>query len=193
MGLHCQFAGFTVEQRDRKVFELAGIAHAHIEARVDCVIRREDYDELIKPLSGRGTRFIKDPYFLCFYALVIQLNKFHQRVLQPNVSLDFFFDNHGKIGRRAIRYWDNAIALLSPEAAQLIGPAPNFRDDMDFNPLQAADLYAWIMRDRLLPKEQDTLPREILRRFADKIAIRKYIDREYLAGMKASILASKAS
>jgi Protein of unknown function (DUF3800) len=66
----------------------------------------------------------------------------------------FVFDKHGKIGRRAQRYWDQMKEIVDPSRAALLGSEPHFEDDFDFNPLQAADMYAWIIRDRLLPKDQ---------------------------------------
>jgi hypothetical protein len=187
MGLHDQFEGFSEEQRDEKVISLAQLAHDHIEARVDCVIERSAYDELIKPLGRRRNKIIKDPYFLCFYALVVEVSNFHLRIGLPMLDLRFVFDKHGKIGRRAKRYWDGARAEMDAERAVLLDPEPHFEDDVVFNPLQAADMYAWIIRDRLLPKDQGPLAREILAMFADKMPIQQYIGREYLEGLKSTL------
>ena len=187
MGLHNQFENFNEEQRDRKVTALAGLAHDHIEARVDCVIERAIYDELIKPFGRRRNKIVKDPFFLCFYALVVEVSNFHLRLGIPKLDLRFVFDTHGKIGRRAKRYWDGARVEMDPDRAALLAPEPHFEDDKIFNPLQAADMYAWIIRDRLLPKDQDPLARAILAMFSDRMPIQQYIGREYLEGLKSRL------
>jgi hypothetical protein len=187
MGLHEQFKDFNVRERDNKVLALAQLTHDHIEARVDCVIARRHYDELIKPIAGRRHRFIKDPYFLCFYALIMELNKFHLRIGIPSLHMRLVFDKHGKIGNRARRYWPQMKELVDPSRAALLGSEPHFRDDFDFNPLQASDMYAWIIRDRLLPKDQEPLARHILAMFADKMPIQQYVGHEYLEGLKSKL------
>jgi hypothetical protein len=187
MRLHDQFEGFSKEQRDQKVIALAQLAHDHIEARVDCVIERAAYDELIKPLGRRRHKIIRDPYFLCFYALIVEVSNFPIRIGLPMLDLRFVFDKHGKIGRRAKRYWDEARVEMDADRAALLDPEPHFEDDIVFNPLQAADMYAWIIRDRLLPKDQGPLARDILAMFADKMPIQQYIGAEYLEGLKSRL------
>jgi hypothetical protein len=187
MGLHGQFGDFSCSDRDKKVMALAQLGHDHIEARVDCVIARIHYDELIKPIAGRRFRFIKDPYFLCFYGLLRELSDFHLRIGLSHLKMRFVFDKHGKIGNRAKRYWHKARELIDPERAARMDSEPYFEDDFDFNPLQAADMYAWIIRDRLLPKDQHPLAHDILAMFADKMPIQDYIGRKDLEKLKSEL------
>jgi hypothetical protein len=189
MGLHEQFKDFAGPERDEKVMALAQLAHDHIEARVDCVIARTDYDDLIKPIAGRRFRFMKDPYFLCFYALIRELSEFHFRIGLPHVNMRLVFDKHGKVGHRALRYWHKAREIIDPERAALLNSEPYFEDDFDFNPLQAADMYAWIIRDRLLPKDQHPLAYDILAMFADKLPVQDYIGRKDLEKLKSELMA----
>ena len=42
--------------------------------------------------------------------------------------------------------WDIIKALADPEVAELLGATPQFRDDKELLPLQAADMLAWWIR-----------------------------------------------
>ncbi|MDE8650971.1 DUF3800 domain-containing protein [Novosphingobium album (ex Liu et al. 2023)] len=74
------------------------------------------------------------------------MNQFHfgrhepsvARVIDPNVRVDFVFDDRGE-KRKILEAWDRYIA---PHRDRF-GAFPSFQNDMEFLPLQAADLIAW--------------------------------------------------
>jgi hypothetical protein len=49
MAFRGQFEDMQRPLQDQKIFELAEIAHDHIEARIDCVMPRAEFEEWVTP------------------------------------------------------------------------------------------------------------------------------------------------
>lgn len=95
---------------------------------------------------------MRDPYFMLFYEMIMAVAAYHAAT--PRVDpCDFVFDEHGKIGRRALVWWDNfkqaAKSASGTDFTPYLGSPPIFRPDESYLPLQAADLWAWHLRRRL--------------------------------------------
>ena len=67
-------------------------------------------------------------------------------VIPLNAPVDFIFDNMSK-KRRVLDNWDSWIESMTPEIRKRYGAAPRFEDDTEFLPLQAADFWAWWVRE----------------------------------------------
>jgi hypothetical protein len=96
------------------------------------------------------------PYFMAFRGL---LNVFHsQRALQDKIPLDekvdFIFDDQTEKGP-ILAAWDDYMINVGPEIASTYGAKPRFENDSQFLPLQAADLWAWWVREWF---EEDSSP-----------------------------------
>jgi hypothetical protein len=67
---------------------------------------------------------------------------------------DFIFDEHIGFSLEALRSWPQIKSLLENSArsdlGNFVGSPPIFRDEKQFLPLQAADLYAWQVRNHYL-------------------------------------------
>lgn len=191
MDLRGQFEGIPSALRDQKVFSLAEITHKHIEARINITIGRDDFDIFLKPTSDWPE--VQDPYFICFYALVVMVNAFHRRIGLPDVEIDFIFDEQGNIGKRAVGWWDILLHQAGPDRAKLLGSAPIFRNDRKFLPLQAADMYAWVIRDRLIKgRDQALLPKAVLKMFTNKVPLSRHLNKGYLMGLGAKFIVKRA-
>ncbi len=64
----------------------------------------------------------------------------------PREPVDFYFDTHSDYAGICAE-WDAYTSRLSDEARKMWGSRPRFEDDTRFLPLQAADLWAWCIRD----------------------------------------------
>jgi hypothetical protein len=106
--------------------------------------------------DGRSNRMasnIDHPYFLCLYNLTLSFAEFMNRK-GIDGTVDWVFDEGGPIKSEAAVCWYYWIRENAPEPIrQRLGSTPIFRDDTDFLPLKAADLYVWHLR-RHLAKEQ---------------------------------------
>lgn len=150
--LNAQFDGWPAPLRDRKVLELAEVAEQYAVARLACVVNADEYKSHIKGVSP--WQELDDPYFLLFYQCIVltarfigELEKRHYPDLDFNAaSIEFVFDEQGKVGQNALGWWDVLRQALEPSLDRFLNTAPTFGSDRSLLPLQAADLYAWHAR-----------------------------------------------
>jgi Protein of unknown function (DUF3800) len=198
MSLRGQFAGgWTPELRDQRIFELAEIIKTHALIRVDCTMNRGWYNSLIRSIPDEWD----DPYYLLFTQLLFAVQE-HQ-MQHDNVDCDLIFDIQGNIGPNILSRWEQIQEYEPNETRRkLMDNRPTFRDDRQFLPLQAADMYAWLLRDHLshLIKEQKhpRLPkkRTALVAITKQIRELEYISKEYdfevLMRMRARMMVERA-
>jgi hypothetical protein len=100
-----------------------------------------------------------NPYFVVFRIL---MDGFHARreVVKSSIPLDeqvaFYFDNQGEKSF-ILAAWDEYIAERDDEIRGYYGTTPRFENDQKFLPLQAADLWAWWVRE-WYEEDSDPLP-----------------------------------
>jgi len=89
-----------------------------------------------------------NPYYLAFRLL---LDHFHiHPVPMENIPagepVDFIFDERTE-KKFILAAWDEIVERLSDEVKHPLGSTPRFENDQKFLPLQAADLWAWWVRE----------------------------------------------
>ncbi len=88
-----------------------------------------------------------DPYIFTFRALIDCVHAHRGKIPQlPDEKIDFIFDQQSQ-GKRILLAWDNFLSTRKEEVRSRFGAHPRFEDDRDFLPLQAADLWAWRIRE----------------------------------------------
>jgi uncharacterized protein DUF3800 len=153
-----QFLGWKTEDRDAKVMALAALIQPRVLGNPECVVAQTDYDQVVIPALSyvqdrKLARCLKDPYFFCFYQVVVGCVTRLETARIPDV-VDFYFDNQGKLGNRAKSFWETMIKHAPNQYKSYVPNPPVFRDEKQFNPLQAADLIAWQTRRRIYEKQQ---------------------------------------
>jgi hypothetical protein len=108
------------------------------------------------------------------------------------------FDEQGAFGREALDWWVNFRKLLDDaprgsiraRVAKLVCDRPIFRDEKQFLPLQAADLYAWHVRKHAdLQRPGLIIPESVvLRQFEKILIIGRDYDEAELKRLSASLL-----
>jgi hypothetical protein len=91
----------------------------------------------------------KNPYFFLFRGLMDQFHLYREKIknaIPLSEKVDFYFDNQSEKSY-ILGTWNEIVAANSEEAQQYYGATPRFEDDQDFLPLQAADLWAWWVRE----------------------------------------------
>ena len=144
-GLRGEFGGWTMEDRDNKVADLARIIRHWEPATVHSSVSQRQVREIIHPVAPYGLR---DAYAYAFEALLIPtaIHQVQHRKDLMQVPIDFVFDNQEGMGQRAKELYQ-AIRLNQPKAVQnVLSAEPAFRDDKAVMPLQAADMLAWHIR-----------------------------------------------
>jgi hypothetical protein len=136
------FKGWDRSEIDKKTKALISVIKYHVMVRVSSMIKVDDYETHMK---GRVDPSIDSPYFPCFYQN-IYASAIHQQKHGWNYRTDFFFDEQGEIGNNT-KLWHDLFKSTAPITVRpYIGSPPIFRNDDEFKPLQAADLYAGAMR-----------------------------------------------
>jgi hypothetical protein len=140
---------WTHKLRDTVVHDLIAVINDHVHEKVAVWVKREHFNKHLKTLALPYGRDAADhPYLLSFYWMIISVAMLHS-VRQPE-PCDFTFDEQSLIGENALGWWGmfkrNASATPSGiNYTPFLGAPPTFRDEKQFRPLQAADLYAWLI------------------------------------------------
>jgi hypothetical protein len=193
-GLRGQFEGWTRSTASEKVEKLSHIAGKYPLAAIDVSIKHPDFVELISSidLPARGLSSDK-PYPILANQLMVTLGDF-QRRMNVSEKIDIFFDTQLGFDEELHRWWPLFEQLRDEETATnfaeyISGPA-NFRDEKEFLPLQAADMYVWHKRRHLEGNENIFNPRPpILRRLCDgKWTLSLPIGRDVLSNVRESLL-----
>jgi Protein of unknown function (DUF3800) len=179
--------GWNRELRDQRVFELAHLIRNYEPVRIDCAVRRDHFNIFRQNLPGRAWQ---DPYFICFYYIItLCVEGLLDR--DDEAVCDFIFDEQSAIGEHAAGWWPVAKLLAGRLIGERMGSEPVFRDDKQYPPLQAADLYAWQMRHFL--KNELEFPQqatnEIARLLAPLKHFTKFVSLEDLSDLRSAALA----
>lgn len=148
VGKNDQFYGFSNKDRDKKLRALArimadpslGLQLIHVAVEI------EAFNDLIKPLSGVHKRF-KSPYFHAFQVMLMAASCETERI-GLRERFEIIFDEHKSEGHKAKAFYPQ-LRTLMPTYQDLMPVEPQFRDDKEFLPLQAADMTAWLWRKDL--------------------------------------------
>jgi hypothetical protein len=93
-----------------------------------------------------------EPYWFACSMLLLQFHRsrYEQQLLADWLPLDkkvdFYFDNRSGSGT-LLDSWEESVAEEPEEFRELYGARPRFEDDEEFLPLQAADFWAWWVRE----------------------------------------------
>jgi len=135
----------TRESLNKRIEDVASLIQTHAMYRVDAVVSREAYQALVE---GKVPRKIDSPYFVLFYTVILSSAAFVNKASLGG-TVDFIFDEQGKIGKRAGNWYQFIKERVRPEIRNRLGCEPDFRHDSELLPLKAADLLAWQIRRHL--------------------------------------------
>jgi hypothetical protein len=149
---------WTEEKRDDRLVTLARIIRNHVSVRVSAWIRHDDYNKYILPLPALVRSLsVDNPYVLLVHQLVLAIAVFGDKhgIITP---CDYIFDTEESFDEEIFAAWPTMKWLVEnstkSDLAKFFGERPIFRDDKHFLPLQAADLYAWQVRNRYIQSHQ---------------------------------------
>jgi hypothetical protein len=196
MALDGQFrSGWTVPLRDQLILDLVDIVAAINPWRIECFVKRNLFDTFVKGALQSDT--FNDPYFILFYQIVLSVAANAER-LSWTRECGFVFDEQGKMGEIAKSKWDwvkNNIDVIGIHASPHLGLPPIFRNDITSRPLQAADMFAWLVRDCMTktPPNMEEISRVALKYLEGRgKIIRLHIDKQMLMKLGASFIVAKA-
>jgi hypothetical protein len=174
-GLRQQFSigrGWNRQKRDDRISVLCDIIKRHVKVRMHVSVDISQFQNIILPRAKiYGNHNGNKPYWLLFHKIIFQIIMI-QSTHDDGIPLpvDFIFDDQGAIGGDSKRSIVDIYEMLKhielpngKRTVEFIKSAPAFRNDKDFLPLQAADLYAWSVSrefrqyDPAKPDEASTL------------------------------------
>ncbi len=148
--------------RYRKVKLLAEVIQKCHPTAVGCKITWGDYNDIVR---GKVHPRLDSPYAILFFQVMrsitdlqVQLTERIPEEVRKQVlkdqgveigikPVDFIFDNQGAVTESQCLRWWGQLKMRVPEPdLTVIGNTPQFKDDRDVTPLQAADMLAWHIR-----------------------------------------------
>ena len=137
MALRGQFRGWSRDQRDGKLFELASAIKRHVWMGAGSLVSNAAYRSIAK---GFLPDTVDHPYWLCFQGLRSVLS-ITDDVGEVGEKVDLILDMQGIGYERRVRIMHEASVN-----DELAFRSVRFADEKNEVPLQAADMYAWHLR-----------------------------------------------
>ena len=138
--------GWTEARRDDRVIAFTRIIKKYALVRIHASIKCADFAAYISEIPVPQRKSVSDnPYIYLFTKLVAAM-AVRSTLVGINEPCDFIFDEQSHVSDEIAAYWPDLKALLEtrrrPDFPLFLGGRPNFQNDKDFKPLQAADLFA---------------------------------------------------
>lgn len=143
--------GWTEAGRDDRLITLARIVRKHAKVRVSALMPYEAFTKHITTIPASARTLSSDnPYCMLFLQTILAVATFGDRY-GIDSACDFIFDEQVGFSGEVMRQWPQFKQILQTvprsDIASFVGSPPIFRDEKKFLPLQAADLYAWQVRN----------------------------------------------
>jgi hypothetical protein len=145
-GCSGEFRFFKPSERDDKLRQFCRIINRHPKLLTYSIIDLNTPEE-----TWAKSQFVesRDPYFWPFQATIMNAS-FSLWDLGPRERFEIIFDEQLIFGPRAKMWYPGLLAagrFREPAATSIMPVDPIFRSDDEFLPLQAADLFAWTLRN----------------------------------------------
>ena len=117
-------------------------------------MRYDEFHQYVATIPAIARRLAIDhPYVMLLQQTILAVATFQDRH-GINAPCDFICDEQMGFSEEVSRSWAQFKLLIEnqprSDIARLVGSMPIYRDDAKFLPLQAADLYAWQLRNYYL-------------------------------------------
>jgi hypothetical protein len=143
--------GWDEAKRDDRLISFTRIIRKYVGIRIHAKICHADFDAHIKSIPvPKRMLFTDSPYTLLFQQIILAMAVRGDLygVIGP---CDFIFDQQVGFSEEITDQWsqfkDTVKRSSRSDLPALVGNLPEFKDEKSYLPLQAADLYAWQMRN----------------------------------------------
>jgi hypothetical protein len=142
---------WTESKRDDRLITLARIIRKYAKVRVAALMPYDAFMRHISTIPASARTLSSDnPYCLLFLQTILAVATFGDGH-GIDSACDFIFDEQVGFSDEVMRRWPQFKQILQTvprgDIANFVGSPPIFRDEKKFLPLQAADLYAWQVRN----------------------------------------------
>jgi len=151
--------GWNDDLRDERVRKLAHVIRQHAKLGVSASIQHAHFEKYMRVIPAVGRRLATDQaYPYLFFRLMTG-----QLILSEKAGLldrhDVVMDEQTGMEDEIREIWPGYREMLAKHGrahyAPMLGSQPYFLNDKEFLPLQAADLYAWHVRDHIVRKRPE--------------------------------------
>lgn len=142
------FNGMSEISRNEKMRLLFNVIREH-KIRLYCsFVRRDNFEELYRYVGLPETN---NAFLLLYLGLAeFMMQRAHADGLQP--PIDFHFDNHPIHAEKINAAWRTLLRANPRRLRQFFRNPPNFHDDKEVLPLQAADFMAGVARQLIFAR-----------------------------------------
>ena len=148
------FEGIRDDFREAKAQALATVIH---KSNIPAIVTQMSWRDYNKTIRGKVDSRLDNPYAIFFFKTLAVVSELQIRVDDalreeygnyefPAQPVNFVFDEQGQHGLNALSWFGPLRDSLKEPHRTMLSNTPNFRDDCDFLPLQAADMLAWHIR-----------------------------------------------
>jgi hypothetical protein len=186
--------GWTPDLRDERINALSDIITKYASFRLSGMIRHRDFNNYIKstPASERGLA-TDTPYVFLFLLMNMAIANASEEfgIAEP---VDFICDDQEGMEEEIAHFWAMNRSrwggnIYRPARELVLKTLPIFRNDREFPPLQAADLYAWQMRRSWINNQHlYVAPNHTLRKFLTIPSIDKLYTEEFVKQVGRGLL-----
>lgn len=160
---HFKYSEMTInEERRARISLFEQVAQRHALMAISCMIDAQELRRTQARIQVPGIELdfghFGNPYLFSYRCL---MDKFHscrevlRDVIDPSQKVDFIFDEQINDKKAILRSWHDYISNRSDEAQEVYGAPPTFSDDRVSLPLQAADLWAGMIREAYVGGKAD--------------------------------------
>ena len=150
-GLAGEFAGWSTAERDERLRYLYSLIEEFASAQFSFIVRPDDLSNFF---TDPKDHYGRHPFYFGADCLVSTIGRDIEKFGLPRAQVDFWFDNQDWEQMRFLAEADagRKLALDNPPPFKVLHNLPNFADEKQVLPLQAADLFAWWERRRYVER-----------------------------------------
>ena len=137
-----EFENWSKENRENKIVLLGRIIEKFVRVGVVITVPITAYKRYSFAVNHP---MASDPYFFAVYEMMVSVAE-QQETMGISEPVDFIFDHQQGLSQHIQDAWDAIKNFAPPFVVDRLGRRPQFEDDKDTLPLQAADLFAWWTR-----------------------------------------------
>jgi hypothetical protein len=145
--------GWNEELRDERVLALAKLIKKYALIRIHASIKSADFEKYVASAPVPQRKLISDSPYIYLLIKLITAMAIRSTLYGINEPCDFIFDEQAGFSEEVFAYWPVFRAIIedikNPAFPTFLGARPEFKNEKDVRPLQAADLFANQIRYRM--------------------------------------------
>lgn len=138
--------GWTEAKRDDRVVTLVRIIKEHVLIRLHASIKFSEFEKYIAAIPVPFRKSVSDNPWIYLFTKLICAMAVRSTLFGINEPCDFVFDEQDEVCDEIYQNWPDfkqiAENVSRSDFPRFLGNTPNFENDRNFKPLQAADLFA---------------------------------------------------